>query len=370
MQRFIVVIGFLLALGPGDRADGYASPQRCRSDKLKATAAQIGAQAKCYAKAIGAGQSVDAACLNGAQAKLEAKFVRIDANGSCVVIGDAGVYADRAIAYVDSVVSATTGDSKCVVAKIKASGKAAAKLLKMAAKGGLNASYELPYFEALLLSRFDDQINAADRIGTCTGASFELTTGISACARELANTPDNCLDDLGDGTIQDHCTGLQWERKRPDAGLHDANAVYPWAGCCGGDCSVLCQPDAAAKATCLANATSGTFGCDTCAVGVCEIAGASTTAWGWIATLNAGAFGGHVDWRLPSAGEIIDLERCPLVPPCIDAAFTSATVFMTGSSTTSQFGAESLRARWFGIQGAQFTEHVFKRVPLIYWAVR
>jgi hypothetical protein len=151
-----------------------------------------------------------------------------------------------------------------------------------------------------------------------------------------------CFTDLGDCTILDTCTGLQWEKKTdtiPD-GLHDVTNRYSWAGCCDWDCSTIenhCQPNAAAVDTCLALADNGTEGCSLCTTGTCRVdvfaVGAKTTVWDWLNEVNGYGFAGHSDWRLakesgfnagPKELESILLmpEPCTTGPlPCIDPIF-------------------------------------------------
>ena len=146
-----------------------------------------------------------------------------------------------------------------------------------------------------------------------------------------------CFCDLGNGTIKDTCTGRQWEKKTSTAGVHNVNNLYSWAGQCtvGG---ALCQPNAAAAATCAAHADGGTTGCSECASGTCNWDlfgfGAITTVWDWVNQLNAANFAGHNDWRLPSEGGqnspatgSNELETIRLTPypcgtsPCINSIF-------------------------------------------------
>lgn len=166
--------------------------------------------------------------------------------------------------------------------------------------------------------------------------------------------------DPGDGTIQDTCTGLQWERKTAVAAgsppdLHDVDNRYSWAGCCDGDCTVTsnaCQPNAAAAAICSAHADGGTQGCSICASGTCNVdpkgVGAITTVWEWLSEVNAEKFGGYDDWRLPSEGArnppatgTNELETILLAPfrcvtsPCITPIFgpTSTVTYYVSAST-------------------------------------
>ncbi len=187
---------------------------------------------------------------------------------------------------------------------------------------------------------------------TTTTTTVTTTSGpSSSTTTTLCHPVDN-----GDGTIDDLCTGLQWEKKESNpAGLHDVNALYSWAGCCNGDCTTLanfCQPNAQAAATCAANAEDGAQGCATCASGTCNVdpnlSGAATTVWDWINQLNAASFAGHNDWRLPSeAGDntvgaakeletIIDQAAtgCGTGSPCIDPLFGATAADAYFSSTT------------------------------------
>jgi hypothetical protein len=174
----------------------------------------------------------------------------------------------------------------------------------------------------------------------CVGACAETGAPVCAAASSTTSTTiaggggNPCFADGGDGTVHDSCTGLQWEQKSGRRGvhvpgaLHDINDVYPWAGTCAHDASQLCQPDAAAAATCAAHADGGTasppVGCSECpaAVGPCTPAGNSgaptvMTVWAWLNQLNTGHFAGHDDWRLPSqAGR----NTCPVSEPNCDTA--------------------------------------------------
>ncbi len=171
---------------------------------------------------------------------------------------------------------------------------------------------------------------------TSSTTSTSTTTSTTVC---VATSGTFC--DRGDGTVFDTATGLQWEQKTSTAGLQNENNVYSWVGCCNGDCSTsanFCQPNAAAAATCAAQADGGTQGCRTCASGTCNVAptgyGGLTTVWDWVNQVNAANFAGHSDWRLPSEGGnnspstgAKELETILLAPfpcethPCIDAIF-------------------------------------------------
>jgi len=155
----------------------------------------------------------------------------------------------------------------------------------------------------------------------------------------------SCFVDQG-LTVLDTCTGLEWEKKDTavgsgiDAGnLNDVDNLYSWSGRCTLNTAAFCQPNAAAAATCVAQA--GGPGCGLCAPaeGGCETApfGSITTIWDWVNQLNAAGFAGHSDWRVATvagccgfptgaAGElesIVDLGApgCGVGNPCIDPIF-------------------------------------------------
>ena len=99
--------------------------------------------------------------------------------------------------------------------------------------------------------------------------------------------------DNGDGTITDVNTGLMWEKKSDDGSIHDKDTQYNWA--------------------------------DAFAVHV--------------ATLNAMAFAGHTDWRLPNVRELASLvdygRTSPAIPPAFNAGCTSGCTVLACSCTRS-----------------------------------
>lgn len=94
--------------------------------------------------------------------------------------------------------------------------------------------------------------------------------------------------DNGDGTVTDHLTGLQWEQKTDDMGIHDKDDKYSWSG----------------VITTAANGSAYTS---------------------FLATLNTPpCFANQCDWRLPTIEELQTIlsEGYPcLANPCIDPTF-------------------------------------------------
>jgi len=150
--------------------------------------------------------------------------------------------------------------------------------------------------------------------------------------------------DNGDGTISDTQTGLIWEKKDRSGGVHDVDAIFPWAGVCtdqnGVPCDgvigcTLCQPDAAAESACNAEA-GGAVGCARCpGAAVCQPINGLTTVWQWLNQLNGANFAGHDDWRIPTIGRdggavqletIIDtsVAGCGNGAPCVAPAFNTS----------------------------------------------
>ncbi len=122
--------------------------------------------------------------------------------------------------------------------------------------------------------------------------------------------------DNGDGTITDTRTGLMWEKKSDDGGLHDKDNNYWWSG----------------------NSVEETI-------------------WDWLADINAGAgFAGHNDWRVPNVKELLSIVSYQNTPLAISAAFNNncvaGTTVLTGSCTfihtywSSTTWAESTGLAW------------------------
>ncbi len=148
--------------------------------------------------------------------------------------------------------------------------------------------------------------------------------------------------DNGDGTITDLNTGLMWEKKSLDGGLHDSENAYWWSG-----------------------------------------DGAQETIWDWLDDINTEGgtgFAGHSDWRIPSVRElesVIDYEHAfPSVGPvfnngCIVGCTVTTCSCIEGSSYWSSTTAADTPADAFVVEfGSPFVGVVTKAIPLMVRAVR
>ncbi len=102
-------------------------------------------------------------------------------------------------------------------------------------------------------------------------------------ALQAGATPS--FTDNGDGTITDTNTGLMWEKKGDNGGLHDKDNAYYWSG------------------------SGSVF---------------QETVWDWIEDVNAeGGTGlaGYNDWRIPNAKEMHTLVHFQSTPPMTFGAF-------------------------------------------------
>ena len=138
-----------------------------------------------------------------------------------------------------------------------------------------------------------------DLAGACEAAPTCPATGQERCwdgfgaLIECADTGQDgeiragallSYEDNGDGTITDLNTGLMWEKKSDDGGLHDKGNTYPWW---------------------------------------------STTVdaiWDWLDDVNAEGgtgFAGYSDWRIPNVKELHSLSDYERRAPSIDPVFNT-----------------------------------------------
>lgn len=119
----------------------------------------------------------------------------------------------------------------------------------------------------------------------------------------------------GDGTVTDNLSGLQWEQKTDDDGVHDKDNGYTWSA--------------------SGSAADGT----------------AFTAF--FPTLNGSCFAGQCDWRLPTLAELGTLIQTPCSDDaCIDPIFgpTPPLFDLYWSATTDAF----FPGQAWGVQHAAF----------------
>jgi len=111
---------------------------------------------------------------------------------------------------------------------------------------------------------------------------------------------DGTGNDLSDAAeawtmVRDNVTGLTWEVKTDDGGIHDRDNTYSW---------------------CDTNGTSNGGYAGTC--------GAGTDTEDFIASLNVANYGGYSDWRLPTVQELVSLvdASIPYPGPTINTDFS------------------------------------------------
>jgi hypothetical protein len=107
MRHSISMVVGLIVLVLAQSAPAASNPaQRCAADKLRAAAKKAESLLTCHATAVSRGQSADAACLQRAVAKFEAKFAKIEARGGCVTVGDVATIEGHVDDFVDLLVAA------------------------------------------------------------------------------------------------------------------------------------------------------------------------------------------------------------------------------------------------------------------------
>ncbi|HYD48792.1 MAG TPA: DUF1566 domain-containing protein, partial [Terriglobales bacterium] len=173
-------------------------------------------------------------------------------------------------------------------------------------------------------------------LGTLNNASCQsqgFAVGVLSCTDGCVFDTSGCsamrFADNADGTITDNKTRLMWEKKIGLNGtinhsnLQDADNIYRWSGTCTGD-GTRCQPNAASEAACLLGVENSTDGCARCISGTCSVT--PGTIWQWLAALNAAAYGGYSDWRMPTLSELQGLiDYADTTPPAINGALHGAS---------------------------------------------
>lgn len=119
--------------------------------------------------------------------------------------------------------------------------------------------------------------------------------------------PNQSYSPLNGGTmVQDNVTGLIWEVKTTEPGIHYKYDIYNW-------CDTNPDTNGGHEGTCGGDSDTKNF----------------------INTLNNNKFGGYSDWRLPTLKELVTLLDHSRINPSINTAlFPNTAPFSYWSSTT------------------------------------
>jgi hypothetical protein len=178
--------------------------------------------------------------------------------------------------------------------------------------------------------------------------------------------------DNGDGTISDRRTGLMWEKKNnsPEfnqffSNPHGAAVGLRWAAGCGDPDG--CQVEQEAAATCTSGAVGAPLACDMCSI-ICEVdpnvAGAYT-AWGYLNRINAEAFAGHDDWRIPTLDELRTLLDLSNSGHAVDPAFNTAACAADCTDETDEACSCNLPGTYLTSSAAATSTPSYTRVWMV-----
>jgi hypothetical protein len=126
--------------------------------------------------------------------------------------------------------------------------------------------------------------------------------------------------------VKDNVTGLMWEVKTTDGGLHDKNQTYTWY-----------EPD---------NTKNG-GGAGTQNGGSCQGSQCDTNAY--VKAVNSVGYCGYKDWRMPTNQELTSIVDMSRVGPAIDINYFSNTGTGTGLYwSSSPYASPSYNAWYVG----------------------
>lgn len=261
-----------------------------------------------------------------------------------------------ALLFAVTPVQAATAEQSCKSGKNKTAGKYAACRENAEAKlaaGGDPSKYtdaidkcESKFSTAW--QKLEEKALAAS--ASCPGDDTLIKGQTDAYThRVAAQVAGNRFVDNGDGTVTDHETGLQWEKKdnlgggQNFANPHDADNAYTWS--------------------------PGSWTTDGTAFTDFLVKLNTCTSFDGITI--TGGFAGHCDWRLPTIAElqtIVDLDApgCGFGNPCIDPILGPTVAFDYWSSTSLTFPSGA----WVMDFDDGSPRNAFKNFPLYVRAVR
>jgi hypothetical protein len=263
VRSFSLVVALLLATGAA-RAD-VTPEHKCQSTKNKAAGKYAACRQTAESKVVLTG---DLTKYTAAITKCETKFASswqraIDAaNAALVTCPDAPLTGPQFKTVID---------------------EHSANVSTALGGGGLiDCPGELSQCQSDLAACLASTLPAARLLKTGQTGCYDADSNGIACAGtgqdgDLQKGVVRSYTDNGDGTITDNETGLMWEKKSDDGGIHDKDDTYSWS--------------------------------DAFAV--------------FIAGLNTANFAGHNDWRLPNRFELESLLDLGNQDPSVDPVFNT-----------------------------------------------
>jgi hypothetical protein len=202
--------------------------------------------------------------------------------------------------------AAVTAAQQCEAAKIRAAARKDSCIAAVLARQALGSAGDTSRCDAAFSAAFAKAERQYGDACPTKGDKAKIERRIDAqqsgTAQLLAG--EGRFHDNGDGTVTDAKSGLVWEKKSKDGGLHDVNAQYSWS-------------------------VSGTAN--------------GTLFTSFLAGLNAGSgFAGHTDWRIPTISEletIVDyrVPDQPTVAAAFDSNCVDSCTVITCSCTEPNF---------------------------------
>ncbi len=249
-----------------------------------------------------------AACRQIAQAKLLA--TGHEANFSVAISRCEKKFTDKWQKLIDAAGKAGVAcpDAPLTGAQFKAviDGQSDNLTSALAGSGLHDWATELPQCQSDLATCLAGSLPAARVLRTGQTGCYDTNGAGIDCAGtgqdgDLRKGLARSYTDNGDGTITDNQTGLMWEAKSQDGGIHDWQGAYTW-------------DDAFSLFIAGLN--------NRCADGTTDCTTDGDTACAGIGNGKCG-FAGHRDWRLPNVNELQSLVDHDVFNPSIDPKFNA-----------------------------------------------